>query len=414
MKDQTETAFDVPVYWSSAPLRKLCSFHNGLWTGKKEPYETAHVIRNTNFTADGRIDLSDVAVLEVEARHLAKRRLQKNDIIIEKSGGGPKQPVGRVVLFDIDDGIYSFSNFTSAIRVEDRNALDPVYLHRVLYYWYISGRTEPLQRRSTGIRNLNFDAYKDLVVPLPPLEEQKRIVAVLDQAFAALDRARANAEANLADAGNMFACFLELKLDENSGVWPAYPMKNLGRIQTGGTPKASDKDSYGDYIPFIKPGDFNPDGTLETNNAGLSETGAQRARIVPSGSALMVCIGATIGKAGFSEVDVACNQQINSITPKPGVSGEFLYYQFLSPSFQKEVWRRSGQATLPIINKSKWSEIAVRVPESEEAQTHIIESLREMRRHTEMLMAGYAEKLKSIADLRQSLLQQAFSGRLTA
>ena len=111
--------------WESAPLRGLCEFHNGLWTGKNGPFETATVIRNTNFTPDGRIDLSDVAVLQVEARHLAKRRLQKGDIIIEKSGGGPKQPVGRVALFELDAANYSFSNFTSAIRVKNPKALDP-------------------------------------------------------------------------------------------------------------------------------------------------------------------------------------------------------------------------------------------------------------------------------------------------
>ena len=123
--------------WSSAPLRELCEFHNGLWTGKKGPFAVARVIRNTNFTAEGRIDLSDVAVLDVEERQLEKRRLQKNDIIIEKSGGGPKQPVGRVVLFDMDENDYSFSNFTSVIRVKSNLVVDPIYLHRVLYWWYI-------------------------------------------------------------------------------------------------------------------------------------------------------------------------------------------------------------------------------------------------------------------------------------
>src|SRR5690606_30192055 len=115
-----------------------------------------------------------------------------------------KQPVGRVVLFELDGANYSFSNFTSVIRVNHPETLDLPYLHRVLYWWYVSGQTEPLQRRSTGIRNLDFDAYKNLEVPVPPLDEQKRIVAALDQAFAALDRARARVAANSADANELF------------------------------------------------------------------------------------------------------------------------------------------------------------------------------------------------------------------
>ena len=89
-------------------------FYNGLWTGKKPPFRKAKVIRNTNFTKDCKLDLSDVVELDVEIKQLEKRKLEFGDIILEKSGGGPKQPVGRVVLFERNDADFSFSNFTSA------------------------------------------------------------------------------------------------------------------------------------------------------------------------------------------------------------------------------------------------------------------------------------------------------------
>ena len=73
---------------------------NGLWKGKKGQFTRAVVIRNTNFTTDGILDLSDVAELDVEAKQLAARMLEPGDIIIERSGGGPKQAVGRVCYFD--------------------------------------------------------------------------------------------------------------------------------------------------------------------------------------------------------------------------------------------------------------------------------------------------------------------------
>ena len=134
---------------------------NGLWKGKKEPFVEASVIRNTNFTASGVIDYSDVAYLQVEERQLQKRLLESGDIILERSGGGPKQPVGRVVLFDRDTGIFSFSNFTSVIRIRDRKAFDPKFIFYGLMELYQSGRTEDIQRRTTGIRNLDFTAYKN-------------------------------------------------------------------------------------------------------------------------------------------------------------------------------------------------------------------------------------------------------------
>jgi len=153
---------------------------NGLWTGKKPPFVTTGVIRNTNFTESGRIDYSDVACLEVEAKQLAKRQLKPGDIIVERSGGGPKQPVGRVVYFDRKDGPFSFSNFTSAIRVNDTATIDAKFAFYGLLELYQSGGTEDIQRRTTGIRNLDFTAYKERAsFPKISLAEQRKIAGVL-------------------------------------------------------------------------------------------------------------------------------------------------------------------------------------------------------------------------------------------
>src|ERR1035437_8641371 len=80
--------------WQTPSLGEVCRFSNGLWKGEKPPFASAGVIRNTNFTKEGSLDYADIAYLEVEATKLEKRRLQFGDIILEKSGGGPKQ-IGR-------------------------------------------------------------------------------------------------------------------------------------------------------------------------------------------------------------------------------------------------------------------------------------------------------------------------------
>jgi len=161
-------------------LGEVCDFQNGLWTGKKPPFVTASVVRNTNFkNNDGTLNLGDVAEIEVEEKQLKNRLLEEGDLILERSGGGPTQPVGRVVYFDAD-GKFSFSNFTTRIRVRNSKELDSVYLWRCLNYLYLSGVTEKMQKQTTGIRNLNFSEYKELQIPLQPLAEQKKIVARLE------------------------------------------------------------------------------------------------------------------------------------------------------------------------------------------------------------------------------------------
>jgi len=166
--------------WQIKKLGDICDFHNGLWKGKKPPYIKVGVIRNTNFTKDGELDDANIAYLDVEKKQFEKRKLFYGDIILEKSGGGPKQPVGRVIIFDKKDGDFSFSNFTSVIRIKRKDQIDFKYLHKYLFFSYINGVTETMQSHTTGIRNLNFKLYKEIEIPLPPLLEQQCIVQKLD------------------------------------------------------------------------------------------------------------------------------------------------------------------------------------------------------------------------------------------
>jgi len=173
--------------WEEKELENLCEFQNGLWTAKKGPSQLTEVLRNTNFkNNDGTLNYVDIAQIEVEKNQLEKRLLNKEDLILERSGGGPDQPVGRVVYFDRESEKYSFSNFTTRIRVST-NQINPKFLWYYLRHIYISGKTELMQKKTTGIRNLIFSEYKQIKIPLPLLAEQKKIVARLDSLSEKID-----------------------------------------------------------------------------------------------------------------------------------------------------------------------------------------------------------------------------------
>ena len=131
--------------WQTKKLGEVCDFLNGLWKGKESPYIKVGVIRNTNFTKEGKLDDTNIAYLDVEKKQFENRKLLYGDIILEKSGGGPKQPVGRVIIFNKREEDFSFSNFTSAIRIKNKKVLDFNFLHKFLFLSYISGITESIQ-----------------------------------------------------------------------------------------------------------------------------------------------------------------------------------------------------------------------------------------------------------------------------
>ena len=145
------------------------------------------VIRNANFTKDCKLDYTNIAYLEVEEKQYEKRKLQSGDIIVEKSGGSDNQPVGRTILFEKTEGDYSFSNFTSVMRIHDGYPALPKYLNMYLQTVYQTGITKRMQTQTTGIHNLIFDQFLAIPIIIPPLAEQRRIIDKINELFGFLN-----------------------------------------------------------------------------------------------------------------------------------------------------------------------------------------------------------------------------------
>lgn len=293
-----------------------------------------------------------------------------------------------------------------------------------LYYSLSNEYQNEIQKQVTGATRQRI-SRKNLglvSVPLPPLPEQERIVSILDECFAAIERCRNNAEQNLKNAKELFESYLQGVFGGSTGSptkrdgWEERKINEIGYTQTGTTPKTVEKENYGDFIPFIKPADvdFTGIGDIRYDNEGLSELGLKKGRKMESGSILMVCIGATIGKVGFAEREVSCNQQINSLTVKKEFEPKFIYYAMTSKEFQEKVLLegKGAQATLPIINKSKWENLTISFPKSKKEQQTIVRQLDALRAETQKLEAVYQKKIADLDELKKSILQKAFAGEL--
>ncbi|QOJ27639.1 MAG: restriction endonuclease subunit S [Ignavibacteriales bacterium] len=346
---------------------KYFEFANGLWTGKKPPFQVVTVVRNTNFTNSGKIDYSNVAILAVEEKQFSQRQLIFGDIIIERSGGGPKQPVGRVVYFDKKDGNFSFSNFTSRIRVVN-DSFDTKFVFYFLMHFYEGGNTTEMQSQTTGIRNLDFAKYKSSVhVPLLPLQEQRKIAYLLSTVQKAIEQ-QEKLIRHTTDLKKalMQKLFTEGTLGEKQkkteiGMvpesWEVVEIKSLFEILQG--KQVSKTNRIGkNQKPFLRTANVfwgNIDFS-ELDKMNFTKEEEKKFRLIKDD--LLVCEGGDIGRTAIWEYDHEeiyyqnhlhrMRRKTESIIPK-----YFMYWMSLIVQETSYVKDAGNRTTIPNLSKSR-------------------------------------------------------------
>ncbi len=276
-----------------------------------------------------------------------------------------------------------------------------------------------------GLAHITKGKFEASDILLPPLAEQKRIVAKIEELFSELDAGEESLRVARRQLGVYRQSLLKQAFEGKlTAQWrtqnPAKPeswvsttVGKVGRIETGTTPPTDDQSNYGGDLPFFKPTDLEQGRYVKTARSHLSAAGQRSARVLPLGSVLVTCIGATIGKTGLAQLACATNQQINSISPTEDVAPEFAYFQVISPQFQEQIKTNASSTTLPILNKSKFSALSfVRcsLPEQQEIVRLLDAQFEVIERNERELDAA----LKRSEALRQAILKKAFTGRLVS
>ena len=154
---------------------------SGEWGSDDNKGNGIPVLRTTNFTNEGIINYANTVTRKITKKDLSKKMLRKGDIIIEKSGGSDKQPVGRVVFFEGEENKYLFNNFTGLLRVQEKTKWLPKYVFYALFANYVMGGTLQFENRTTGLHNLQTDSYVTSVeIADREIKEQAYIINCLD------------------------------------------------------------------------------------------------------------------------------------------------------------------------------------------------------------------------------------------
>ncbi|SDU30072.1 restriction endonuclease subunit S [Halopseudomonas salegens] len=292
---------------------------------------------------------------------------------------------------------------------------------KFLYYWLSSEKiVSAIDATCTGARmpRANVKEVLTFDFSLPSLPEQKRIVAILDQAFADIDQARALTEQNLKNARELFESYLQQVFSQRGEGWTIEPLENAvtkdctlsyGIVQPG--------DNVAGGLPVVRPTDLIKE---VIDLSGLKQIDPSKAegymRTLLQGGELLVCVRGSTGTTSIASEELSGANVTRGIVPirfnPEKISQRFGYYQFISPAIQTQIQAGTYGAALMQINIRDLRKLKVRIP-SLEVQQKITDQLDSIKPDLERIEAIYSAKLNAFEELRSSLLEKAFSGALT-
>ncbi|MFH1776912.1 MAG: restriction endonuclease subunit S [Candidatus Omnitrophota bacterium] len=365
------------------------------------------VIRTTNFTNEGKLNLDNVAIRDIPQDIINRKKLRYEDIILEKSGGSDNFSVGRVIYFDLKPKEeYLCNNFTQILRIDSKKAYSK-YVFYYLFYQHKIGVVKNFQNKTTGIRNLQTKRYLAQKIPTPSIDVQRKIASILDKCESA--RAKRKEASRLTDEF-LRSVFFDMFGDPvgNTRQWAVDKVKNICSAESGGTPSTKKKKYWEKgKIPWLGStcckNNFVRESKSYITKEGLENSSA---KIFKKKTVIVALVGATIGKTGFLEFDSTTNQNIAGLYPLKDdrIIPEYLFFtiQFLYPHFL--ALSRSGfkMANLAFIRN-----LSIPLPPKE-----IQKKFAGIVQKVEQLKQKQRESERELNNLFNSLMQKAFKGEL--
>ncbi|MFO1369256.1 MAG: restriction endonuclease subunit S [Marinagarivorans sp.] len=338
---------EIPTHWEIDRAKwSVTSCQNGVWGAEPDGDDDLVCIRVADFDRQSlRISTEKLTMRRIEEKDRNKRLLEMGDLLLEKSGGGEQQLVGAVVEYNQAFPAVS-SNFIAKMVVsDDMCSRFLVYQHSHLYSGRVNFRSI---KQTTGIQNLDSQAYLDEPITYPPLIEQQTIARFLDFKTGQIDALIAKKQTLLEKLAEKRTALISHAVTK--GLDPSAPMKDSGVAWLGEIPVhwQSKKIKYftlilrgkfshrprndprfydGDY-PFIQTGDVANANKFITNySQTLNEEGLKVSRKFPAGT-LVMTIAANIGDMAILNFDACFPDSIVGFVPHESVELNYLFYLF--------------------------------------------------------------------------------------
>ncbi|MBR5033099.1 MAG: restriction endonuclease subunit S [Treponema sp.] len=323
------------------------------------------------------------------------RFVQKGDFILSNS-----MSLGKPYIMGIDGYIH---DGWFVLRLPE--TIDSDY-----FFYHLS--SDFVQNQFSGlaagaiVKNISSDLVKKANLIIPPLEEQKRIVAVLDKKFAQIEKLKTAAEKNLQNTKQLFQAELEKAFSNTS--WEKKTIQEICTLKSG---NSSTNNSKPGTLPYVKVGDMTIVGNEKsiTTSTTFVDYESNKKQVFPIGSVIFPKRGGAIltNKKRITSVEICCDLNIMGVIPGEKICPNFLYYYFIGIDFSK----LCNGAAIPQINNIDINPLEINLPPLEE-QKRIVAHLDSLSEKVHQLEEIYTKQLADCDELKQSLLQKAFEGEL--
>ena len=326
---------------------------SGEWGSDDESGSGIPVLRTTNFTNEGVVNYNNVVTRIITKKSIEEKYLRPGDIIIEKSGGSDKQPVGRVIYYDGPENTYLFNNFTGLLRVKNKSRWHPRYVFYSLYSNYRKGGTREYENKTTGLHNLKTDAYVSRYeVADATYIQQKQICEHLD-IIAGVIRLRQQELQKLDEL--IKARFVELFGDpvSNPKGWEKKALSEEAEIKIGPFGSLLHKEDYitGGHAlvnpSHIVDGKIAPDDKLTISDEKYDELSAYHLR---TGDVVMGRRGEMGRCAVVEQPGLLCGTGSLLIRTNGDLSADYIQKIISFPSFKRTIEEMAVGQTMPNLN----------------------------------------------------------------
>jgi type I restriction enzyme S subunit len=403
----------VKADWKKSTLGNVLStLKNGL-NCKQSKDGAGQKISRIESIATAYFDINRVGFSEISESDKAKFKLLKGDILFSHINSPIH--VGKTATFNENEDVYHGVNL---LLMRPNEEVLPAYLELYLKSLFESGYWLKRCKQSVNQASVNQQDIAQVAIEFPSnVTEQHRIVTLLDEAFADIATAKANAEKNLQNARELFTRISGSVLDQYASTSQSITLEDLvepdcslsyGIVQPG--------DEVPEGLHIVRPVDMNTDVVMLEGLKRIDPALANSyARTTLRGNDILLCVRGTTGTVALAHSELAGANVTRGIVPirfcPEKISHQFGYYLLRSEPAQLQIQAKTYGTALQQINIRDLRQLTLPVPAPQD-QEIIVQRLSALEEETKQLTAAYANKLTALDDLKKSLLHQAFSGFL--